>query len=276
MAIQNGNLIRLYLNGTIISKLVANDLNLSSEMLDATDKYSANWKVSQPGNKSFTMSCEGFLVDPYDKNILLYSENFANAYWTKSGATISATLYADPNGFIRANRTVNFSTGDSIGTTVSGALTPGDYVFSVWIKAVTGTVNIDLELKDVNDGNTESIKVNTTWTRYEVTHNLSDGNGTEVTIIAGTDGEIQVFGAQLELGTTATAYEPTGLRFHELFDAVDNGTEFTAIVTDSTTGNKEYEGAVYLSNVALTAPQGQLVTFTCDIEGSGALTTNTI
>ncbi len=276
MAIQNGNLIRLYLNGTIIAKLLSNDLNMSAEMLDATDKYSANWKVSQPGNKSFTMSCEGFLVNPYDKNILLYSENFRNAYWTKTGATISATLYADPNGFIRANRTSGFSTGDSIDATVATALTPGDYVFSVWIKAVTGTVDVDLELKDVNDGNTDTFTVNTTWTRYSITHNLTDGNGTEVTIIAGGTAEIEVFGAQLESGTTPTTYEPTGLRFQELFTAIDNGTEFTAIVTDSTTGNKEYQGAVYLSNAALTAPQGQLVTFTCDIEGTGALTTNTI
>ena len=276
MAIQNGNLIRLYLNGTIIAKLLSNDLNMSAEMLDATDKYSANWKVSQPGNKSFTMSCEGFLVNPYDKNILLYSENFRNAYWNKWGHTMSTTLYADPNGFIRANRTSGFSVGDSIDATVPTALTPGDYVFSVWIRAVSGTVNLAIELEDSATGNSDAITVNTTWTRYSVTHDLQTGTGTTVTIDAAATAEIEVFGAQLESGTTPTTYEPTGLRFQELFTAIDNGTEFTAIVTDSTTGNKEYEGAVYLSNAALTAPQGQLVTFTCDIEGTGALTTNTI
>jgi hypothetical protein len=274
--IQNGNLIRLNLNGSLIAKMTALDMNVEREMLDKTDKFSNNWTASQPGNKSFSLSCEGFVVDPYDKNILMYSENFANTYWTKTGATISATLYADPNGFIRANRTSGFSTSDSIEATIADTLPTGDYVFSVWIKTVTGEVDVDLELKDDTSGNTGTITANTTWTRYSVTHDLTTGSGVEVSIIAGGTAEIQVFGAQLEAGTVATEYEPTGVKYSTLFAAVENGTKFNVQISDATTGNQEYVGEAYVSNLSLTAPQGQLVTFSCELTGEGDLTMQTI
>jgi hypothetical protein len=274
--IQNGNLIRLNLNGSLIAKMTALDMNVEREMLDKTDKFSNNWTASQPGNKSFSLSCEGFVVDPYDKNILMYSENFANTYWTKTGATISATLYADPNGFIRANRTSGYSTGDSIEAAIADTLPTGDYVFSVWIKTVTGTVDVDLELKDDTSGNTDTITATTTWTRYSVTHDLTTGSGVEVAIIAGGTAEIQVFGAQLESGTVATEYEPTGVKYSTLFAAVENGTKFNVQISDATTGNQEYVGEAYVSNLSLTAPQGQLVTFSCELTGEGDLTMQTI
>jgi hypothetical protein len=274
--IQNGNLIILNLNGSLIAKMTALDMNVEREMLDKTDKFSNNWTASQPGNKSFSLSCEGFVVDPYDKNILMYSENFANTYWTKTGATISATLYADPNGFIRANRTSGFSSGDSIEAAITDTLPTGDYVFSVWIKTVTGTVDVDLELKDDTSGNTDTITATTTWTRYSVTHDLTTGSGVEVAIIAGGTAEIQVFGAQLESGTVATEYEPTGVKYSTLFAAVENGTKFNVQISDATTGNQEYVGEAYVSNLSLTAPQGQLVTFSCELTGEGDLTMQTI
>jgi len=274
--IQNGNLIRLNLNGSLIAKMTALDMNVEREMLDKTDKFSNDWNASQPGNKSFSLSCEGFIVDPYDKNILMYSENFASTYWTKTGATISATLYADPNGFIRANRTSGYSTGDSIEAAIADTLPTGDYVFSVWIKTVTGTVDVDLELKDDTSGNTDTITATTTWTRYSVTHDLTTGSGVEVAIIAGGTAEIQVFGAQLEAGTVATEYEPTGVKYSTLFAAVENGTKFNVQISDATTGNQEYVGEAYISNLSLTAPQGQLVTFSCELTGEGDLTMQTI
>jgi hypothetical protein len=274
--IQNGNLIRLNLNGSLIAKMTALDMNVEREMLDKTDKFSNNWTASQPGNKSFSLSCEGFVVDPYDKNILMYSENFASTYWTKTGATISATLYADPNGFIRANRTSGFSSGDSIAATIADTLPTGDYVFSVWIKTVTGTVDVDLELKDDTSGTTDTITATTTWTRYSVTHDLTTGSGVEVSIIAGGTAEIQVFGAQLEAGTVATEYEPTGVKYSTLFAAVENGTKFNVQISDATTGNQEHVGEAYVSNLSLTAPQGQLVTFSCELTGEGDLTMQTI
>jgi hypothetical protein len=61
-----------------------------------------------------------------------------------------------------------------------------------------------------------------------------------------------------------------------LFNAVDNGTKYNAIITDETTGHVEYAGDVYVSNISLTAPQGQLATFSCELTGTGSVTPTTI
>ncbi len=60
MAIQNGTLIKLYDGTTVIALLTSSDMNLTREMLDATNKDSANWKEVQPGLKSWTFSGEIF------------------------------------------------------------------------------------------------------------------------------------------------------------------------------------------------------------------------
>jgi hypothetical protein len=74
----------------------------------------------------------------------------------------------------------------------------------------------------------------------------------------------------------ATEYEPTGVKYSTLFAAVENGTKFNVQISDATTGNQEYVGEAYVSNLSLTAPQGQLVTFSCELTGEGDLTMQTI
>jgi hypothetical protein len=270
--IQNGTDIRLNLGGTLIAKLTSNDISLEAEMLDKTDKYSSGWRAVQQGNKQFSMSCEGFIVDPYDKNALLFSENFRNAYWDKIGFSIASGLFADPFGKLRAQRTSGFGLTDSLVNATMFDLSLDDYVVSVWARAVTGTVDVDLEISDSGGTSSDSFTLTTSWQRIFVPTNLQTGVGIEVKIDAGSDGEIDLFGMQLELGQTPTSYEPTGLRFTELFDAVTNGTSFQAVMTDAVSGNKQYIGSVLLNSLSLTAPQGQMCTFSCELTGNGQLT----
>lgn len=274
--IQNGNLIRLNLNGSLIAKLMSLDMNMEREMLDKTDKYSNEWKAIQPGNKSFTLSCEGFVVDPYDKNMIVYSENFEHSSWVKTGFTLSPTLVNDPNGFKRAYQSVNGSSGDTLSVTPISTSTTASYTFSIWLKAVTGTVDMIMTLDNGTDTDYNNITLTTTWTRYTSTITATIVQPLVCQLEFAQNAQIQMYGAQLEFGRVATAYEPTGVRFTELFNAVENGTQFTAIVTDATTGNKNYEGAVQVSSLSLTAPQGQLCTFSCELIGNSALTENTI
>jgi hypothetical protein len=274
--IQNGNNIRLYLDGNIVAKLTSSDVSYEREVLDATDKYSNDWRVIQMGNKSFTMNCEGFVVDPYDKNMITYSENFSNSYWTKTGLTISSTLVADPFGFIRAQQTVSASTGDTIFATSLNSEIGKTYTYSVWLRSVTGTLNVTIDLTNGTNTDVESITLTTSWTRYSATITATVAAPLVCSIDLAANGELRVFGAQLEVGSVATFYEPTGLRFIDLFQSINNGTKITALVTDSTTGNVEYEGQVYISNISQSAPQGQLTTFSCTLEGTSDVTKTTI
>jgi hypothetical protein len=289
--IQNGNLIRLLLDGKIISKLTTLDVSYEREMLDSTDKYSNEFKTVQPANKSFSISAEGFYVNPSDKNFISFSEYYFDSfYWTLSGFTILLLNCLDPFGFLRAQRSSGFAAGDymetyawpaiSFDNNEKASLEANGCTFSVWLRSPVNT-NITLSITDAATNTaTNAIVVNSTWTRYSVS--MTGATLTNATVLTckiectTTGGEIDVFGTQLEIGQTATTYEPTGIRFMNLFNAVDNGTKYNAIITDETTGHVEYAGDVYVSNLSLTAPQGQLATFSCELTGTGSVTPTTI
>jgi predicted secreted protein len=264
------------LNNTLVAKLVSLDITYEREMLEKTDKDSGLWKSVQAGNKSFSISCEGFVVDPYDKNLINPSENFQDSRWVKTGVTISSTLYAAPDGFKKANRTVNFSTGDTIEYNNFSDLETVLYTFSVWAKSVTGTVNLALELGDDDSSDTSAVTATTTWQRFSIVYSMGTGIDAFAKITAGATGEIEIFGAQLELGSTPTTYEPTGNTYAELYSTFEAGTSLTALITDQTSGNITYEGEVKIGSLPRTAPQGQLSTFTCDLTGTGEITKATI
>jgi hypothetical protein len=276
--IQNGNLIRLLLDNTIVAKLLSLNLTLDREMLDKTVKDSSQYKEVQPGNRSWMMDCEGYVVDPYDKNILMFSENLQDSYWTKSGCTISATLYAGPNGEIKANRTSGFASGDYIGkTTTINSLASTAYVFSFYAKTVSSTLNCTAYVGDSSANDTDAITITNSWARYQVTFTSTTGlSPLVVRLTAAATGEIEIFGFQLEQGSVATNYEPTGLKFSDLVAAVQNGTAFTAQFTDQITGDDKYTGTVYLNSISQTASQGQLVTFSCELTGTSSITKSTI
>ncbi len=276
--IQNGNLIRLLLNNTLVAKLVALDVNYEREMLDKTVKDSAAWKEFQAGNKSFSLSCEGLVVDPYDKNMVRFSENFQDDFWQKSSLTISDKLYAAPDGFIKANRTSGGTTGDSITAEIFDLefAAATEYTFSVWLRSTSGSVNMVLELSDDSGSNAEAITATTTWQRFSTSYTMATGDLVQASLQWAANGNLDIFGAQVELGSTATDYEPTGLIYADLHSAVQNGTEFTAQVTDQTNGNIEYIGSVYLNSISRTAPQGQLQTYSVELTGTGAFNDSTI
>jgi len=275
--IQNGNFIRLLLNGTIVAKLTSLDFSLEAEMLDKTTKDSSGDKEVQPGNRSFSLSCEGFVVDPYDRNMVLYSEEFYNAFWVVTDGTKDTDLYAAPDGFIKASQ-VNL---DALGGVISASLglnsvAGTNYTFSIWVKQAG---NYNLTIGDSSQSNVEAIVSTGAWVRYETTYLAVTGGSQIVVSLENADlvgMDTQIFGAQVEAGTATTQYEPTGIRYEELFESIEAGTQLTALITDQTTDNVEYEGAVQINSVARTANQGQLQTFSCELTGTGALTPNTI
>jgi hypothetical protein len=276
--IQNGTLIKLLLNNVLVAKLLSLDVTFEREMLDITTKDSSNWKENQSGAKSFSLSCEGLVVDPYNKNIARDSESFSASSWVKTGLTISSTLYAAPDGFIKANQTSGGSIGDTIKQSfVNGTFTSGQVcTFSAWIKAVTGTVGLSLILQDDGGDENTSYTATTTWQRLTVTYTIDSGVNVSCMLELASNADIQIFGAQVELGDTATTYEPTGNTFAELFSASENGTKLTALVSSQTSTEIQYSGDVFISNLSRTASVNTIQTFSCDLTGTSLVTKSTI
>ena len=92
-----------------------------------------------------TGAVDGFLVEPQRTNLMLYSEQFSDAYWSKVGATITANTIVAPDGTLTMDKLVeNTSSGlHYCAKTIN--VTPQAYWFSFYAKAAERTV-IDISI----------------------------------------------------------------------------------------------------------------------------------
>jgi len=139
-------------------------------------------------------------------NLLTYSEDFTNAIWpTSSTATITAsTGVDDPQGTNNAATVENIS-GPNLHRLITG--TAGlSYTYSIWIRRRSGSGPIYLT---VGDAINQQVTVTNDWTRVSVT-NIPTSNIVRAYVVIGSTGDsVDLWGAQLETGTTAGDYAKT-------------------------------------------------------------------
>ena len=146
------------------------------------------------------------LVEVCPWNLLQSSEDFTNAYWSKDpGVTIDSNVATAPNGTTTADRANYSSTSISFYRieTFSGTNT-----FSVYLKGEGANIGKEIELEINNSGGTINVTLTGDWVRYETNAN----NANAVAIKRRTSGQatsVLVWGAQLNIGSTAKPYFPT-------------------------------------------------------------------
>jgi len=194
------------------------------------------------GDMSFTRASDGTrinsdgLVENTPWNILTYSQDFTNASWSKSGVTITPNTTVAPNGTTTASKIVEDGTLVTYG--VYKGITNGfryshsiyakkaerDWIKvnaihgsnqSVWFNLANGTIGTN------NTTGTPSIEnVGNGWYRCTInnTSHLSASSfysvmpctNNNIETYTGTIGSgIFIWGAQLDLGSTAKPYFPT-------------------------------------------------------------------
>ena len=154
------------------------------------------------GTGSYAARQDGSLqFFPSYTNLLTYSNTFTNGAWAKTNATVTTGI-DDPFGGTSASR-LTATAGpagiyQTLGTSVTG-------VSSVWVRRATGTGNISM--RGLNAGASAVITVTGTWQRF--TSPAATGIYAAIIDIATSGDAIDVYGAQLELGSTASTYIPT-------------------------------------------------------------------
>jgi len=173
-------------------------------------------------------------------NLLTNSQDFEAAAWTKSaggvGSTpvVTANAGAAPDGTQTADQVVfNLNSGTTSSdfswliqayTATAGAT----YATSVWLRTLSGTAKIIVESAS-QDANL--VDVTSTWTQVSGIRLDPTGGSRQVRIglrgsnvVSGQSSSctLLIWGAQLELGSTATTYNNTSVRnllgFSEAFD----------------------------------------------------------
>ena len=122
---------------------------------------------------TFSRGSNATLVDATGKityapaNLLTYSEDFTNAAWVTSFATVTADSAVAPDG----TTTADLLTSSGDGRTRQGVACAGSttYIGSVWLRVTSGTASINLYRTDNSTGfDTTAAAVTTTWQRFSI------------------------------------------------------------------------------------------------------------
>ena len=184
-------------------------------------------------------SCPSILVEPQRTNLVLRSEEFDNATWTKINLTITANATISPSGTMTADKLVENNTNSPHYTLQStGSLVVGNtYFVSIYLKdagrnrgriRVNGAFAIDVEFNlqngTVSQANAIIQNMGNGWYRVGFSFvanattmstviwlsNSTTGNsGFNYTYLGDNTSGLFLWGAQLEAGSNATSYIPT-------------------------------------------------------------------
>jgi hypothetical protein len=148
------------------------------------------------------------------RNLLERTEEFDNAYWSKVGTTaISANTTAAPDGNLTAD-TMSGASGNPATTStntlerVATVASSTTYTFSCYV-AGAGSGTIRATLRDASTGAVVSTDQSLSGSFSRVSVTITTGAATtQVNVRLGnTSGNVVIWGAQLETGSTATAYQ---------------------------------------------------------------------
>lgn len=149
------------------------------------------------------------LIKTTPVNLIIYSEQFDDSAWTKSsGATVNLNAVAAPDG-TNTGSIVNFSSSSSR-FFQTRTLTAGTYTLSVFLRVSSGSKALTMQVFNSTDGSqNKNITVTDSWQRFTHTVTVS-GAASQLHPVRPDDlGDVYVWGAQLEEGSTATEYIPT-------------------------------------------------------------------
>jgi len=158
----------------------------------------------------------GLLIEQASTNFLSNSEDFAVFPWTVTGAanvSMVNTIVA-PDGTTTAD-TLNLATnviwgGNALNVQQSGLVSSAAYTCSIFIKS-GGATTCTLRLRDQSTGAVQDVVTALTASWQRVSVSLTTGAGTTAiaVLIGATDGDVHIWGAQLETSSKATSYIKT-------------------------------------------------------------------
>lgn len=169
--------------------------------------------VPRIGYDPVTHAHTGLILEAAATNLLTYSEQFDNAAWIRFGTTTSVTANnatgRDGTSFADTVSLTSASSGCYQARSASAATT---YTGSIWMRVASArTVNLVLNT-NLSDPVTLGCAVTPTWQRFSLSKTTSVGT-TSLTVQFQDSGAgntvVEVWGAQLETGTTPTSYIPT-------------------------------------------------------------------
>lgn len=156
---------------------------------------------TRTSSATFTGSNGLIQTTPQSVNLLTFTQEFDNAGWVKTNATIAANSILAPDD----TNTADTITAGAANATVLQSFSASaiSYTFSVWLRRLTGTGNVEITV----DGTTyTAVAVTNAWTRFQATLTPSAGTRTAGIRVVTSGDAVYAWGAQLQTGSPATTY----------------------------------------------------------------------
>jgi hypothetical protein len=216
-------------------------------------------------NSTTTRINERGQVESWPKNLLLYSQDFSNASWNKSGITVTHNDTLAPDGTMTADKVVFSGSNQSINQQII-SFNLGVCAHTIYVKGTAG------ETIYIEDGYIAIPNVTLTGDWQKITWMSDRGSGQYQGLAVGTYNSVTartvwLWGAQLERSFSPTPYMPTTTRLNlPTIDYSDGGPtlllnpQATNLVTysqDFTNAGWTKNGSTVNANV-ITAPDGTL------------------
>ncbi|MEJ1978038.1 MAG: GDSL-type esterase/lipase family protein [Acetobacteraceae bacterium] len=156
------------------------------------------------------------VTNQISQNLIIQSEAFGDASWVKFSSSslpvITANVDPGPMGGAATADKITLSSVNS-GIAYSTPM-PGPYTFSVWVRLISGSGNFAFNYFEgyTNINYTQTATATTTWQRFTWTFNSTGTatSGLALELAANqSGGTFELWGAQLNPGTTAETYVPT-------------------------------------------------------------------
>jgi hypothetical protein len=146
---------------------------------------------------------DGVSTAKAEENLLLNSQDYSTVWIATNLTPITSKTAPDTTS------TATEFTASAGNATLTQSVTAiaADYTFSVWLRRVTGTGDVDISAHSAGTWVTQSIT--STWTRFSVTQTLTAGARTPGLRVVTSGDVIEVWGAQVEQRASVTAYTPT-------------------------------------------------------------------
>ena len=146
------------------------------------------------------------------RNLLTYSEDFSNAAWNTNGGIAKGSSTTDPLG---GNTALTVTAANAYGHIFyySGAAIGQSITNSIYVRRRTGSGPIQLS---VPSNYVITISVTDEWQRFSMSgaSSVSGTNGSYLVILIVTAGDaVDIAFAQIEAGSTATAYQKVGAAY---------------------------------------------------------------
>jgi len=243
--IGDGSTLNLdFTTGVLDSRLTFTRASTTATYINSSGYVTtAGTNVARFDHDPTTLAPRGLLVEGQATNLLNWSESFATSGGTNNNwANTSITRTTGQDDPANGTTAIRFTASAGNATVISSAAigTSAARTFSVWLRRVTGTGNIQYTQNNGTNWTTQAITA--TWTRYTFTHTVDHRVG--IRIVTSGDA-IEMWGAQLETGSGASSYIPTGASqaTRNADSCVMTGTNFSSWFAGATEGvfYAEYE-----------------------------------